>query len=247
MKNETDHCLVHYDSPTHSGKTEALWPTVPTISEPQLSPLEIELSRMYRECAQLHRQLQSEQQERKRLGNRYFELQKKYTSLARLQVAAERLLGPQSRVEVYTAIQEVVANLVGSEQVGVFLFDQQECNLHLVASCGIESDQFTTVALGSSLIGRSAATGNVFIAHGPLAPDSTDWNLAHEDTLTACVPLRRDALLLGAVAIFGLLDQREGFDAEDIELLEAIAKWASLALYCTTVGWATVTTRKEEL
>jgi GAF domain-containing protein len=207
------------------------------VCEPQASPLKIELNRTRTEHAYLQKQLEREKQKRRRVTTRYIELQERYTKLARLQAAAERLLAPQSRAQVYSAIQEVVAKLVGSEQVGVFLFDQQNCNLHLVASCGIDSGQFSTVSLGSSLIGRSAATGYLFIAQSPEASNTIDCFLAFEDTLTACIPLRHSGLLLGAIAIFGLLDQREGFDAEDVELFEAIAKWTSLALRCTAIDW----------
>jgi hypothetical protein len=231
VKNEIDDCLARDSSSSNSG-TESL----STVSESESTPLERELSRAYHECAQLNQQLQRERKERIALANRYFELQKRCTTLTRVQVAAERLLTPQARADVYTAIMEVVANLVGSEQVGVFLFDQKDCSLHLVASCGIDSGRFSIVPLGSSMIGRSAATGDIFVARGP---KPTVWSLSQEETLSACIPLRRDGLLLGAVAIFELLDHRPEFDAEDVELFEAIAKWASLAVYCTAIGWLT--------
>lgn len=229
MKNATDDCPVQCECSESSREAEV------ALGEAKLSPLEIEWSGTKQECGRLRRQLEQEQQERKRLAKRHFELENRYTALARLHVAAERLLAPQSREDVYTAILEVVANLVGSEEVGVFRFDHQECNLHLVASCGIDPDRFATVALGSTPIGRAAVTGNAYIARD-------DKSRVHEDTLIACFPLRHD-VLLGAVAIFGVLNQRDGFDAEAIELLEAIAKWASLALYCATIG---AMTRKEQ-
>jgi GAF domain len=235
VRNGSDYCLVHGDVSAGS-ETEALQTTVSPLSEPQLSAPEMELSRMRGECARLQKRIEREQQERKRLAQGYFELQKRCTTLTRVQVAAERLLVPQSSAEVYTAIQEVVANLVGSEQMGVFLFDRQTCNLRLVASCGIDSGQYSAVALNSSLIGRSAATGNLFIANRPIGRDPVDWRLGYEGPLTACIPLRRDGLPFGAIAIFGLLDHRESFDAEDVELFEAIAKWTSLALQHTVIG-----------
>ena len=83
--------------------------------------------------------------------------------------------------------------------------------------------------LGRGVIGRSARTGQIYLA----GRDDDACRRAEEAALTACIPLHFDGRLLGAVAIFRLLPQKNGLVALDHELFELIATHAARALYCT--------------
>jgi GAF domain len=190
-------------------------------------------------CAHLQEQVERERRKQDRLARKYLESQKRYRRLTLLRTAAEQMLAPQPRLRIYGAIQELVCNLTGAEQVGVFVFDQLSCNLNLVSSSGIDVERFCNVPLGSSLIGRTAATGTVFLARESEIETTQFWAADIEDELSACVPLRYSGVLLGAVAIFGQHGGNKSFGEEDRELFDAISKWMSFALYCTAMGWVT--------
>lgn len=205
--------------------------------EKKVSPTAAEPMPYCARCAHLQEEMERERRQRKRLAERCFKLQSRCSALTKLRNATEQMLAPQRRVSVHAAILELVCDLVGTEEVAVFVFDQFDCKLRLVASCGVDSERFSRISLGSSLIGRSVAKGNIFLRSE--ASRAQAWAAAVEENLTACIPLRHSGVLLGAVAIFRLLNGRQSFDGHDKDLLEAIGKWMSLTLYCAAMGWVT--------
>ena len=64
---------------------------------------------------------------------------------------------------------------------------------------------------------------------------SGDGNALEENSgLTACVPLVLDSHVIGAIAVFRLLDQKESKLAPlDFELFDLLATHATSALYCS--------------
>ena len=65
--------------------------------------------------------------------------------------------------------------------------------------------------------------------------NSVDGEVVDEDSgLTACVPLVLDGNLIGAIAVFRLLDQKQSRLAPlDFELFDLLATHAASALYCS--------------
>jgi hypothetical protein len=56
-----------------------------------------------------------------------------------------------------------------------------------------------------------------------------------EEHLTACVPLKLDGQVKGAVAIFRLLPQKPGIEDLDRELFDLLGSHVAMALYCTSL------------
>jgi GAF domain-containing protein len=128
------------------------------------------------------------------------------------------------RDDVLTAIQEIVANLVGSEEIAIFECDRKTRELVLAASRGVDARRFDRIPIGTGTIGRVAATGNAFVSTG-------DPPVADADAgLTACIPLRLADEVLGVVAIFRLLPQKSGFTRVDEELFDLLGTQAAGAL-----------------
>ena len=69
--------------------------------------------------------------------SRYTEIEQQNSNLANLYVASYRLHGTLDRQEVIDTIQEIIANLVGSEEAGLFELDPATRTLELVASFGL--------------------------------------------------------------------------------------------------------------
>jgi hypothetical protein len=195
----------------------------------QAIALRAENERYQNEQARLRVQLESSRADSERYSTRYAEIEQQSSNLANLYVASYRLHGTLDRQEVIDAIQEIIANLVGSEEAGLFELDHQNQALKLVASFGIAAEACPPVPVGHGPIGRAAQTGEIFVAD-PAEPPA-DPGL--EGRISACIPLTLDGQVTGAIAIFKLLPQKAGIEEIDRELFGLLATHAATALYCT--------------
>jgi hypothetical protein len=168
------------------------------------------------------------EEEFREMSRRFVELERQNAHLASLFVASYQLLSSLDREDVLTAIQEIVTNLIGSEEVAIFELDRQKGELVLAASRGLAAQRFPRVPLGSGVIGRVAATGCSFVANG--AAGKLDAEPEGDPNLTACIPLRLADEVLGAVAVFQLLPQKSGFTRVDEELFDLLSTQAAGAL-----------------
>ena len=104
------------------------------------------------------------------------------SELANLYVARHQILGGLSREGVLLAIEDIIVNLVGSEELAIFETDAARGRLTLLASTGIEPGPFQEIYIGDGAIGRAAATGERLIRQegGSLTEDG-------DAALTACI------------------------------------------------------------
>jgi hypothetical protein len=149
--------------------------------------------------------------------------------LINLHVASQRLHEGRARPEVLLAIEEIVINLIGSEELGVFELSPDRTSLVLVSSFGIDAARYATIPVGEGVIGRVAETGEAYLHLHPR--DSRA-----EDDLTACVPLRLCGRVVGLLAIFRLLDQKPVMVDVDRAILDLVSIQAAPALYCSQLG-----------
>jgi GAF domain-containing protein len=181
----------------------------------------------------LHELLSEIQEESRRASARYVEVEQQNTNLANLYVASYQLHGTLNRQRVLDSIQEIVINLIGSEELAIWELDAEREELTLAASFGIDSTTWRAVPLDSEsgIIGLVAVTGERFVAgQSPIEPTG------HEKGLTACIPLKLDDRVVGAIGIFSLLAQKEGLEPVDFELFDLLASHAATALYCTRLA-----------
>ena len=195
-----------------------------------------DIDRYHGEWAHLQRKMVDVEAEAQVFAERYIGLEQQNASLANLYVASFRLHSTLERQEVLGVIKEIVINLIGSEEIAIFELDPKKSVLSLVASCGIEPEEYQTIPLGTGCIGRAALTGEVYLRDG----DSRSVELPEEAYLTACIPLKLDGQVSGVIAIFRLLQQKPGIEALDHELFDLLATHAAVALHCTKLhaSWA---------
>ena len=193
----------------------------------QVVSLRAQNERYEGEQAKLAAQLETTRAESRSYVQRYAEIETQNSNLANLYVASYRLHGTLDRKEVVDTLQEIVANLIGSEEAGLFELDRERKALRLVASFGLPRDAKHSVPLGQGPIGQAAEAGEIFVAEAEAGPA--------EGGLTACIPLKLDGRVFGAIAIFRLLPQKSGFEEVDRELFELLATHAATALYCTSL------------
>jgi hypothetical protein len=171
------------------------------------------------------------------LARRYSNLESHYARLARCYVTAETILAASSREELFSAIEDTVANLVGCEEIGIFLIDEQECKLSLVSSRGLDTTGLEQIPVESSLIGTAMLTGELYLG------GETKWRLPQEANVNAVIPLRVNARLFGAIAIFRLLPQITALTAEGGDVLRLLGKMAAVVLLGTAVHYPNVSVK----
>ncbi len=108
------------------------------------------------------------------------------------------------------------------------MWERDGDRLRSIGSFGVDANEWDGLRLGEGIIGVCAETGEHFVAgQTVLAP------LGREQALTACIPLKLDETVVGAIAVFRLLPQKDGLAPVDHELFDLLASHAASALYCT--------------
>jgi GAF domain len=177
-----------------------------------------------REHEEIQVRLASIQEDNRRLCEEYAAVQEQNSALVFLFAALQRLYGAADRADALAAIQEIVANLVGSEELAVFELSSDGNRLVPVHAFGLEAPALREILVGSGTIGRVAAAGAPYLA-GAAASAPPD-----PPRLTACVPLELGGQVTGALAIYGLLHHKRSLGSVDRELLALLQKHAATAL-----------------
>lgn len=149
-------------------------------------------------------------------------------NLASLYVAVTSVHGALDRPTVLSSVQEIVTNLIGSEEMAIFEADAANGRLKLLASMGIEPGPYQEVSIGEGPIGRAASTGERLIR--------SDGGSSTEDgdaALTACIPLKIGGHVIGVLAVFRLLPHKRRLDSIDLDLFDVLAAHAAGALLLT--------------
>lgn len=185
-----------------------------------------DLEQFRAEQASLQRQLAEIEADNRRYSQEYSKVERENNNLANLYVASYRLHGTLDRSEILQAIQEIVINLIGSEEFIVFEVAPDGSRLRAAVSYGLDGAPLDGLRMGEGQIGKAAQTGERYFA------DSSDEGRSEEEAqLTACIPLALDGRSIGVLAIFSLLPQKEGFVSLDYELFDLLASQAAAALY----------------
>lgn len=152
------------------------------------------------------------------------------SQLASLYVASRRLLPLRTREEACRALQDIIANLVGSEEIAVFEIDGSGA-ARVVAAYGVDPSSAVLVAPEEGIVGRVARRIEPYFRQGaalgsdaaaPQAPCARG-----EGDVMACVPLTMDERVVGVIAVFHLLSQKPALGPLDKGLLEALGTLAA--------------------
>jgi hypothetical protein len=160
--------------------------------------------------------------ENRRVSDEYVSVQERSTELTELFVALERLHASPSHADALAAIQEIVINLVGSEELAVF--ERRGGALALVHAFGVPPRTLDGLSLGEGAIGRAATAGREYVAgrDGDAGPG--------EEDLTAAIPLRAWGDVVGVLAIFRLLGHKPVLDENDHAVFDLLSTHAGVAL-----------------
>jgi hypothetical protein len=156
----------------------------------------------------------------------YHQIENQSSNLSNLYVASYQLHASVERDTVLSTIQEIVVNLIGSEEVAIFEFHEAAHEFRLSSSFGVDKPRLKNFKAGSGPIGQHLRNGEVFVNNHAAGGD---------DTLTACVPLKIGDRITGAILVFRLLEHKQALQAVDHELFELLSIHASTALYCANL------------
>jgi len=174
-------------------------------------------------------QLRNVESENFEFAERYVEIEEENNNLANLYVASYQLHSTLDVEEVVKTIQEIVINLIGAEVFAVYVCDDDADLLGAVASEGEPVTNFPDLKVGEGFVGKSVSDGTV--ALGDPAPFDGSSTEGREPVVS--IPLRVDDQPVGAIVIYKLLQQKDGFTTLDDELFTLLAGHAATAIFAS--------------
>jgi len=154
------------------------------------------------------------------------QIERNHFLLMRLNAANARLIESLGQGDVFEAIGEIIANLIGSEEVAVFDYHPSQQNFSLAWSTGVEANALQPFLCGAGMFGRAVEQGRSQFQERQ--PETT--LLPHERDLTACVILKSSGETVGLIAIFGLQAQKNNLEWADFELLKFLETYGAVAI-----------------
>jgi hypothetical protein len=155
------------------------------------------------------------------------EVEQQYATLTNLFVATHRLHETLDRNEVLTTLEDIVINIVGSEEIAIY--EHAAGRLTLASSFGLGSDPATTLPADRGPVGRAVSSGAIVLGRDL----EDDERVGAAANLTAAVPLKVGERVIAVVVIYRLLRQKPVLTPGDEELLDLLATHGGTALYCT--------------
>jgi hypothetical protein len=193
------------------------------MSEQELAAAQARIADLELKQVLLRRELEDARQRADDGFARYAEMARQHAEMMNLYVAAHRLHESLDRKDVLAAIQEIVINLIGSEELAVFELAEDGGRLKLVDSFGLDPNEWTELPLQPGPLDEAIREGRTYISEGG----------GGSGRLTACVPLMAGEKAVGLVAVFSLLQHKPQIEASDRELFDVLRSHGGSALFCT--------------
>jgi transcriptional regulator with GAF, ATPase, and Fis domain len=198
-------------------------------SADEIQRLRAEVSQLTEENRRIQQRFREVEEENKDFANRYIEIEEQNNNLANLYVASYQLHSTLDFREVIQIVQEIVINLVGAEAFAILLLDEKTNELKTIAYEGEEvmpGLAGISTRLGEGVLGTVARTGESYYVN----QDVEGGAITLEKPLAA-VPLKIKEHVIGLIAIYKLLQQKDAFSAVDYELFSLLAAHAATAIF----------------
>ena len=198
------------------------------LTAEELQRLQEQVRQLAEENKRMQKRFVEVEEENRDFANRYMEIEEQNNNLANLYVASYQLHSTLDFREVIQIVQEIVINLVGAEVFAILLLDENTRELRAIASEGedvMPEVERISVRLGEGTLGEAARSGESYYDH-----DFDSGRLQAEKPLAA-VPLKIKEHVIGLIAIYKLLQQKDAFTAVDYELFSLLAAHAATAIF----------------
>jgi hypothetical protein len=183
------------------------------------------LDRCQAEVVRLRRRAEAAEAANHRMAAEHAELAEGLSVLTRLWVAASALHEAADENAALRALEEVMINLAGTEEFGVF--EMEGGLLVPVHAFGVADARLRPHA-PAGVVARVVGSGDAWRADSP-HPDSSDDPDA-PCAPVACIPLRMGERVAGVVVVWSFLPQKLAFEPFDVELYALLANRAAPAL-----------------
>ena len=135
---------------------------VPRMKQ-KIDLLEDEVRQLKEENQELRDQFTYVEEENREFAERYMEVENQNSDLINLYVASHQLHSTLNYEEVLTTVKDVIINMIGTEQLGIYLLDKKEDCLQMVSHVGIDATVPERIELEEGRIGEAARTGKVYV------------------------------------------------------------------------------------
>jgi transcriptional regulator with GAF, ATPase, and Fis domain len=200
-----------------------------SLSNEEVQRLRSEVAQLTEENKRLSSRFREVEDENKDFASRYIEIEEQNNNLANLYVASYQLHSTLDFREVIQIVQEIVINLVGAEAFAILLLDEKTNELKTIASEGedvMPGVDAVSIRLGDGIMGNVAKTGESYYIN-----QDTEGGKVTLDKPLAAVPLKIKEHVIGLIAIYKLLQQKDSFSAVDYELFSLLAAHAATAIF----------------
>ena len=149
----------------------------------------------------------------------------RYREDPRLEAAQKRLRESASQADALEAVREIVTNLLGCEEIGLFTVDQS--NSLLFWSFGIDPERHKTLDIFGEPAIHRVLRGEFQIVRAAKEGDSSFTT----QPLRVFVPIRVDGRTVAVLVMLKLLPQKLGFDEADIKLVKLLSEESGRVLF----------------
>lgn len=167
------------------------------------------------------------EEENKDFAAKYVEVEDENNNLANLYVASYQLHSTLDFNEVLRIVLEIVINLIGAEKFAVLLIEEKTNELIPVGTEGISISDVPKVRFGEGIIGTAAKEGESYFSENT---HNNRGSISVENPIV-CIPLKIKEHVIGVIAIYSLLLQKEKFSNVDYELFNLLAGHAATAIF----------------
>jgi hypothetical protein len=187
--------------------------------EAELALAKEQLAREGAERTLLRERLTELEAEHRRACDEFVEAEEQASQLVQRFATLQQVHGAESRDALLQTLQEVVINVIGSEELAIFEVAGGE--LRLARAFGVDPVPLQRIPLGDGPLGRAARAAR------PLVAGRDDLG---DRALSACVPLTAGGAPVGLIAIWGLLGHKPMLGPADDEVFELLGPNAGRAL-----------------
>ncbi|MCL4468056.1 MAG: GAF domain-containing protein [Deltaproteobacteria bacterium] len=200
--------------------------TNPVLPDKQYEELAKQIDALKEEREEITKRIKEIENENKDFAIRYVEVEEENNNLANLYIASYQLHSTLDFKEVLQIILEIIINLIGAEEFGIFLLDEKTHELKIMASEGIDETQVPSINMGVGTIGRVAKNGEPYFMEDMSDSSKTDWL-----NPMVAIPLKIKEHVIGVIVIYRLLQQKKNFTPLDHELFTLLAGHAATAIF----------------
>jgi len=177
------------------------------------------------EYVSVRERLEQVEAENSHFAERYIEIEEENNNLANLYVASYQLHTSLELDEVLGIVKEIAINLIGAATFAIYTVDDPSSELGVVAWEGDDIGRFPRFEIGVGPMGEALRREeSVF-------PDDVEQDGG--DIPLVCIPLVVQGNPIGGIAIFSLLDHKDGFSDLDRELFSLLGGHAATAIFAS--------------